>query len=160
MTIDTAIAMCDERRPNQYSREDKTSWLSRLDGRIYQDIITMYHHPSGALGSGALPSGDSVPGEPASGEQSPFTGYAGETTEDTELLAAWPHDEMYPLYLFAMVDFHNNDLQRYNASAAMFDRAYGEYKAWYIRNHMPVKRACVSYGGSREQKGSVNNPLG
>ena len=124
MTLDSAIAQCDTRRPNQYSREDKIGWLSKLDGRIDQDVLAM-----------------------CEGEARPFTGYDSGTPGDTQLLAPWPHDEMYPLYLYAMADFHNNDLQRYNASAAMFDRALMEYKAWYIRNHMPKKRASVSYGG-------------
>ena len=136
MTLDKAIALCDQRRPNQYSREDKVEWLSNLDGRIFQDVLATHE--------GELPD---------------FSGYDADTPGDTELLAKYPHDELYMLYLFAMVDFHNNDLQRYNASAAMYGQAYMEYQAWYTRNYMPRQQRKVTYN-AKTRPFDPNNPLG
>lgn len=39
ITLDEAITYFDEQIPNQYSREEKTRWISELDERIYEDIM-------------------------------------------------------------------------------------------------------------------------
>ena len=39
MTITYAIEIADEMRPNLYSTEEKTRWLSELDGRIRNEIL-------------------------------------------------------------------------------------------------------------------------
>lgn len=135
MTIEHAIAQCDQRRPNQYTKEDKIEWLAELDSRVFQDVL--------AIHEGDLPD---------------YEPYVKDTPVDTEMLVAVPYERIYPLWLFAMVDYHNNDLQRYNASAAMFEQVYGEYRAWYNRMHMPLQPTRITY----EAKGKVidyDNPL-
>lgn len=39
MTIHDAIAEVDTLKPNMFGEKEKIKWLSRLDTRIYQEII-------------------------------------------------------------------------------------------------------------------------
>ena len=46
MTISDAITMVDALRPNQYSQDMKIRWLSRLDGMIWQEVISSPRKPN------------------------------------------------------------------------------------------------------------------
>ena len=43
--------------------------------------------------------------------------------------------EIYVLWLFAMIDFHNEEYEKYNNSMAMFQTAYSEFERRYNRTH-------------------------
>ena len=42
MTAGQAIAQADALRPNQYSTQQKLSWLRRLDGQIRQELLAPF----------------------------------------------------------------------------------------------------------------------
>lgn len=43
--------------------------------------------------------------------------------------------EIYVLWLFSMIDFHNEEYEKYNNSMAMFQTAYSEFERRYNRTH-------------------------
>ena len=115
MTIIESINYIDELKPNGYSQTDKVRWLSRLDGKVKEEIIDTHE--------GA--------------ETITFSGYTNETPLDTVLLVPHPYDEVYTFWLEAQIDYANGEYTRYNNSMSMFSIAYSAYERYYNREHMP-----------------------
>ena len=113
MTVKEIIDRTDEIKPNQYSTEQKTEWLSRLDIQIYNEVMKTH-------------------------EDCDMDGFEGHTGETAELLVGSPYDDMYRYYLESMIDYANQEIAKYNNSSAMFDERYTEFCRNYNRTHMPV----------------------
>lgn len=109
MTINDAIMTADELRPNTFSEDMKTAWLSELDGKIALEVFKSEDVPRYEY--------------PKSGE--------------AELMVAYPHSDIYPLYLVAMIDFYNQDIGSYQNAMSMFNNKYDIFAKWYQRNNMP-----------------------
>lgn len=116
MTIIEAINQIDSLKPNTYSPIDKVRWLSRLDGKVKEEIIDTHE--------GATDTA--------------FSEYTEETPLDTELLIPYPYDEAYALWLEAQIDYTNNEYGRYNNSMAIFNTTYSAFERYYNRTHLPV----------------------
>lgn len=115
MTINKAIEIASRIRPDTFSDSQKASWISELDGKIA--LETMHR-------------ADFIPYEfPDDGEK--------------ELLVKAPYDNIYELYIIAMSDFFSGETGAYSGSAAMFMRAYEEFRKNYIRTHMPPQRDFI-----------------
>ena len=119
MTIQEAIALCDELRPNHYPEEMKIRWLSKLDGRIFRELLQTH----------------------ADCPVDRFDGYNATTAEDTVLLVPAPYDEdVYNYFLQAQIDKENGETTRYNQSITMYNAAYRAYANAYHRDHMPLSQ--------------------
>lgn len=112
MTVQDAIAQANRLRPNTHENEDKVAWLGAVESNVVKHIN--------------LHEGDRL-------EYSPIT------AEDMnrELLITDEHVQVYVLYLIAMYDYYNGDIDRYNNGAQMFGNAMEDWKAEYRRTHMP-----------------------
>ena len=55
--------------------------------------------------------------------------------EDYELMMPYPHDEMYYLYLMAMIDNANEETALYQNDMAVAQQAINESRAWWWRNN-------------------------
>lgn len=115
MTISQAIELCDQQKPNAYTDEDKIHWLSKLDGMIFDEVISRHE-----------------------GAPEAFNGYTA-ADYSTELLADDAYSDMYVKWLFAQVDFANAEIARYNNSIGMFNALYASFAASYNRRHMPLQ---------------------
>ncbi len=114
MTISDAITMVDALRPNQYSKDMKIRWLSRLDGMIWQEVIRTHE-----------------------GAAETFDGYSSAELESKEMLVAAPYDEdVYNNYLQAMIDRENGEAGKYSQSITLFNAAFVRWRNWYNREHM------------------------
>lgn len=127
MTIGRAIETVDRLRPNRFERVDKIRWLSELDALIWHDLIATHEQNAQC----APPEGW------ACTDCTGFIGYDEHTDDDTELLAAFPHDNIYQFWLESQIDLNNMEIAKYNNSRAMFNNAYVTYTDWYNRTHMP-----------------------
>ena len=87
MTIIEAINYIDSIKPNNYSQNDKILWLSRLDGKVKEEIINTHESSEGVT----------------------FSGYDANTPHETELLVPHPYDELYPMWLEAQIDYANSE---------------------------------------------------
>lgn len=114
MTLREAISQCDGVKPNQYTVQEKIRWLSRLDGRVQEEILNV-HDPGVTV----------------------FRDYS-EQDIDRDLLADSPYDELYPLFLQAQVDFYNAEFGRYNNSAGLFNTAWAAYADHINRTRKPL----------------------
>lgn len=121
MTVLEAIGRVDETKPNAWSQAEKVRWLSEVDARIKTLIM-----------------------EGREGAFCCFHGYDPEWDLGTELLAPMPFDAMYLRWLEAQIDYHNEELEGYNAAMALFDAAFEAYRNWYNRRY-PRKAEKLRY---------------
>ena len=115
MTILRAIELADMARANEIEPELKLFWLSTLDGQIKKDVFDdnwQYTPPV------------------------PFQGYGPDTDiNHTELLVQAPYDEIYPLFLIMRIDLENNEIDRFNNDAKLFDEAFKRFAWQHNRTH-------------------------
>lgn len=109
MTINKLITLSDEVKPNILSDELKFGWISTLDSMINRDVFRK----------------DDVI-EYKIGEEG-----------DRELLVYPPYDDMYQYYMFAMIDYANNETSDYSNDMMMFNSRYDSFAKDYIRRNLP-----------------------
>ena len=107
-TMNSTIEYIDRLKPNVYSEEDKYAWIIRVEGMI----STQVHEIEPVI-------------------------HLNPEDADKELSVPAPFDDIYALYVAAMIDFYNKEYSHYNNSAMMFTERLEQYKAWYIRHNMP-----------------------
>lgn len=107
MTLNTCLSFVDSLLPNALPQATKCRWLSELEGRIRVEL----------LGQSAA-------------AQAPLTvSEAG----DTALAVPFPYDQLYWMYLLALIEYTNGDYARYENGAALFNTAYRGYAKYLIR---------------------------
>lgn len=109
MKLGEVIAKVQKLKPDIYGDEILTSWLSELDGKYSVELLKSE--------------------EPVS--------YKYPQDAETELLAQHPYSNVYELYLIAMIDWHNREMNSYENDMEMFTQADNEFRAWYRRTHLP-----------------------
>ena len=132
MTINEAITLVDEIKPNTYDENIKIKWLSELDGRIFNDVIMTHEH-------------DLVEDEEGNMVEPKFTGY-DENSENEELLIPDTYADIYRSWLIAQIDFANGEPDRFNNSIMMYNNSLKEYYDWYNRNNKPIQKPLKVYG--------------
>ena len=60
--------------------------------------------------------------------------------EDATLLMEAPHDNIYPLYLAAQIDYYNQESAMYANDMAIFNNAYNDARSWWRRNNVPQNK--------------------
>lgn len=112
-TIREIIGRVDENKFNEYSEQLKLRWVAILDGKIAVDVLLM--HPS---------------------ETKQFN-YAYPEGMDTEPLVAFPHDDIYDLWLEAQIDMKNGEYEKYQNAMLQFNAAYDNFVNWFLTHHAP-----------------------
>ena len=111
MTLEEAIAKIDDLRPNKYKHPQKIDWLSELDGKIYNEIISHYE--------------SDVEWEP----------YSEQTDSSIELLVGEPYSNIYEYWLASKIDWWNGEMSRYNNDMIQFNTLYQEFGNYWNKNH-------------------------
>jgi hypothetical protein len=70
-------------------------------------------------------------------EQTPPVNSWPET--DAQLLMPAPHDDIYPFYLVAMIDYYNQESTLYLNDMQVFNTAMNTARAWWRRTHKPER---------------------
>lgn len=125
MTIREAINRCDTLKPNQYPDDQKITWLSELDSRIYNDIFLTHEDNPYVLVAEVTKENEI---------HFPYTDDA------TMLLAEEPYDVLYVSYLMAKIDESNEETTRYANSSAEYNSHYQDFARFYNRAHMPITK--------------------
>ena len=110
MTITKAIAAARKLTGCVYDDAIMVSWLSEADGKL---VMEFYH-------------GDA------------WTPYDEEQDMDAQLVIPAPWDICYTHYLEAMTYYSNGEYDRYTNSMNMYNRKVEEFKAWFVRAHLPL----------------------
>ena len=116
MKLGELFAEVDELKPSQFDDSVKVKWLNEVEGRIIKEVIAARE-------------------EDASMEGYAFNGYTNETPIDTELVVKEPYAALYRYYLFSMIDLGNEEYDRYQNSAALFNQAYADFANYWYRTH-------------------------
>jgi hypothetical protein len=120
MTYKEVIGIVDTLKPNRFEESVKLGWLCNLEGQIYRELVMTHEYPEKVDVDALDPALIDV---------------------DSEMIAPFPHDEVYMLYLQAQIDQANMEIVKYNNSKTMFNNAYAALANWWNRNHKPIARA-------------------
>ncbi len=112
MTLKECIDFIDGIEPNDYSNDQKTAWVSELEGMLHTDVFL----------------------RPARG----FSPLVYEDDKYRTLSVRPPHDKMYRDYLQARIHYANGEYDRYEVSAAVYNAEWGEFVRWFARNFDPA----------------------
>lgn len=104
MKISGAIERADELRPNAVADHLKAEWLFALDGELAE-----------LFGLDEAPDAVNYP------------------EADAELLMPYPKDNIYPLYLMAMIDNANEETALYANDMTVAMDAIQDAKRWVMR---------------------------
>ena len=107
MTIETCMNLVDSMLPNGVDSSVKLRFLGEIEGKVRVELL------------GESPDGD--------------CDFTLDTPTETELCVPHPYDQLYLLYVMAMVDYVSGDIARYENGAAMFNTAYQSYGKWLKR---------------------------
>lgn len=113
MTVGDILTLVDALEPNQYSAQQKKSWLTQLDGRIFCELL------QGREGFGRV--------------RCPVY-----TSLRQPLLVPPPYAEgIYVSYLQAMIALENAETVRYSQQMQLFNASYREYSNYVNRIMSP-----------------------
>lgn len=115
MTIEEVLAEVDETKPNQYDDALKVRWISQLEGQLVDSVFSNHIND----------------------KEIEFSGYT-EADVYEELLVPDTYADIYKYYLFAMIDFSNQETDRYQNSMIMFNSKLDQFTKYYNRTHMPI----------------------
>ena len=108
-TVNDVIKYVNDIKPNAFTDETLTEWLSECEGSIQTEIL-------------CIASGDVVT-------------YNYADNKDTELIVKPPHDKLYGFYLLAMIDFAHGEYKKYENTMQLFNAALSEFAKWFVRTH-------------------------
>ena len=113
MTLKECIERFLALRPERYTYAQLTDMLNSFEGRLATNVLM-------------LP---------------PDFFYKLDYSEDQNavLLLEHPYEDLYIHWLWAMTDFYNNEIDRYNDSYAMFTALYEDYCAYIGRVYAPAQ---------------------
>lgn len=112
MKASEVIGRADRLRPNTHDESDKRMWLLQVEKHV-ADHMNLH------MGDEAVP-GDLM-----------------DMDADPVMLLDGADTQVYVLYLMAMYDYYNGDIDRYNPGAQVFGEAMSDWRAAYRRSHMP-----------------------
>ena len=117
MTIQEALDLTDEMKPNLMSRKIKMKYLTELEQLIHAEILMKHMHRP---------------------EQATQPAYTEDTDPGTVLLAPDPYAMVYVYWLMSKIDMINQEDARYNNDRALFEQAYLTLGDWWNRTFLPV----------------------
>ena len=119
MTIQEALDLADQMKPNMMTRPVKIRYLSEIEGMIHEEILMRHAHTE---------------------EQETRPVYDTESDPGTELLAPSPYDMVYVYWMMSRIDQLNQEMDKYNNDRALFENAYQMAADWINRTKMPISR--------------------
>lgn len=114
MTIENVISKVNALKVNAFTAAQKADWLIELEGKIYIEVL------------GSPEDTDYPKSYP--------------TDKDMTMLVVAPYDSLYVLYVCSMIDFYNQEINNYNNSATLFNKAYDDYRAYKRRSSRPASK--------------------
>jgi hypothetical protein len=101
------MRLVDGMRPNGFSEAVKRRFLGEVEGKVRVELL-----------------GEEPGTVPVMDENTPA---------DTELTAPTPFDQLYLLYVMAMMDHVEGDTARYENTAILFNAVFQSYGKWLKR---------------------------
>ncbi len=112
MKLKEVIEFADSIKPNGFTDEQKTRWLSDCEGMVQTQVFLL------------------APEE--------IVTYHWQEDKETELLVCPPHEKLYISYLCALIDFANGEYGKYQNSMQMFNSEFSEFMRWFAGAYRPA----------------------
>lgn len=126
MKIREVLEEIRQLKPSQIAEEMMIRWLSDLDMRIFEEVIVQ-----------RVPDADTP---------ETFEPYTAESAE-TELLVKEPDArEVYRWWLEMQIDLANQEYDKYENSASLFNTALSTWRRKYARTHRQLENIQFYYG--------------
>lgn len=119
MTIQEALDITDEMKPNMMSRMLKLKYLTEIEQLIHDEILMHHEHTE---------------------EQEAKPVYTEQTDAGTVLIVPDPYSQVYIDYLMSKIDIQNQEDARYSIDRVHFENSYETMSDWWTRNHMPIQK--------------------
>ena len=117
MTINKAITIANEMKPNMMSDAVKILFLNEIEGKVHAEILMTHAHTE---------------------EEETPPEYDTETDPGTELLVPAPYDMLYVYWIMAQIDLLNQEMDKYNNDRTLFEDAWNNFGDYWNREHMPL----------------------
>lgn len=108
--------MVGELKPNQFEDNVLIGWLNAVEGKLITEVFSMREEDERIAALN-------------------YKKYDEKTDMDTELLVQDPYTDLYKYYLFSMIDFTNEEMDRYTNSMLMFNTSWQEFVNYWYRTH-------------------------
>ena len=128
MTLIQAVNEADNLKPNMYELPEKIKWLSRLDRRVFEEIL-LAHELSDEEKEPFMVEIDGK-------RIFSFCAY-NENDQEKELIVKEPYDEIYVHWLSAQIDWNNREYAGFNATNSVFEATYSAFRNAFNQTHMP-----------------------
>lgn len=121
MKLSEVLAKAKLFKPNQYDDSVLTAWVSELDGQLHATLF-------------------------ATRQNAPVLSapYNHIVDPDVILLVPFPHDNLYVLWIMAMVDYFNQEYDLYSNDMAIYNKAYDAFTASYAQGHPQVSTGEIT----------------
>lgn len=119
MTVQEALDITDEMKPNMMDRNLKLKYLTEIEQLIHDEIVMTHVH---------------------SWAEARKPVYNDETEPGTRLIVPDPYSMVYVHWLMTKIDIQNQEDQRYNNDRALFENAYNPMSDWWTRHRMPLQK--------------------
>ena len=118
MTLQEALDITDEMKPNMMKRDLKIKYLTEIEQLIWAEILMKHEHAE---------------------DQETKPEYTEESLPGTVLIVPDPYSMVYVYWLMSKIDIQNQEDARYNIDRAHFENEYDTMSDWWTRNHMPLQ---------------------
>lgn len=112
MTLGKLMELILSIRGQEYGEDIMTAWVNEIEAQALEEVINR-----------------------AEGVDLEHVPYCYETDADRELLIPDRFLDVYMNYLYAKIDFNNQETERYNNDVVMWEAAWNKYQEWYKRSH-------------------------
>ena len=112
MTIRNVIDSVNGIKPHAFNDDTLTMWINEAEGMVQTDVMLI--------------------------NTLDVIKYTYDENADTDLLVKPPYDKIYVYYLAAMIDFANNEYQKYQNTLQLFNKFFSDYTRWYSLNINPA----------------------
>lgn len=113
-TFAEIIDRVDLNKPNAFEPEEKLRWLTELDGKIAVEVLML--------------NMDLVKKLPR-----------GEKAMQCEPLVSYPYEDLYDRWLEAKIDYHNDEIGKYQNAMEAYNAAYNGFVNWFLNSYDPVQ---------------------
>ena len=114
MKLGKIIELVNELKPNAYTEERLTEWITELENYAIEGVFNR-----------------------AEGVNHKHVQYDYEKDRETELMIPTPYEEVYLHYLSSKIDYWDREMDAYNNSASMYNAAYNDFAAYMRRTYKP-----------------------
>lgn len=103
-------------RGQQYEEDIMTGWINEIEAQAVEQVL------SRGIGGGEV-----------------FEPYSWSKDQEKELLIPNRFCDVYQNYIFAKIDYLNQETERYNNDVSLFEASWQEFASWHIRTYQRKK---------------------